>query len=174
MLRRIATVALIIGSAAALLIGNSTYAPFTDDASGSGGVEAGSVLVTINGSNTPDLQFGTKDECTNMAPGHACEVDLNVLNGGTLSATWAPSVTVTNDDGTEPEIECFTVTTAIPSGISEDGDDDADIDPGEGHTGTLKVTVSDDGDDSNDNACQRATATITLSVVATQSASPYN
>lgn len=164
MLRRIATVALIIGSAAALLIGSSTYAPFTDDGSASGGVGAGSVNVTVNGGNGSDVaqfDFSTQ-QCSNMAPGHPCEVDLIVDSGtSTLSATWETTVTDTDD----PELDCFTVTTNVPT---SDGTDDEDVDPGYKHEGKLTVNVADD------NNCQSAQSTITVRVVATQSATPHN
>lgn len=167
MLRRIATVALIIGSAAALLIGSSTYAPFTDDASGAGGVGAGSVNVTLNGGNGTDVatfDFST-DECSNMAPGIDCVIDLIVDSGtSTLSSTWATTVTDTDD----PELDCFSEVTSVPTGLDEDGDADDDIDPGFTHNGTLTVRVADNND------CQSATSTITVHVVATQSPSPHN
>jgi hypothetical protein len=165
LLRRIATVALIIGSAAALLIGNSTYAPFFDEAHGSGGVEAGRVQVQVNDSDTPTFAFDTTQECSNMAPGHDCVVPLDVSAGlSTLSATWTTTVSDTDD----PEIDCFTVTTSVPSGTAEDDDSDVDHDPGAEFDGELRVSVKDD------NACQGATSTITVTVRADQSPTPYN
>lgn len=164
MLRRIATGALVLGSAAALLIGGATYAPFTDDANGSGGVGAGIVAVDINGTDTAAFDFST-DECSNMAPGHPCEVPLVVSTGAsTLSATWATTITDTDD----PEIDCFTATASVPTGNDESGDADDDIDPGYVHNGTLTVTVADD------NACQGAESTISVAVVSTQSPTPHN
>ena len=165
MLRRIATVALILGSAAALLVGNSTYAPFFDEAGGSGNVGAGSVQVRVNGSDTPTFAFDTTQECGNMAPGHDCVVPLSVDSGdSTLSATWTTTVTDTDD----PDIDCFTVTTSVPEGTAEDGDDDVDHDPGASHDGELRVSVADNND------CQSATSTITVLVRAEQSPTPYN
>ena len=162
MLRRIATVALILGSAAALLIGSSTYAPFMDEATGSGDVEAGSVNVRIN---DQDVYSFDTSECRNMAPGHPCVLPLNVSAGtSTLSATWETTVTDTDD----PELDCFAQEYDVPAGDEEEGDPDADHDPDDVHEGTLTVTVLDK------NECQSATSTVTVSVVATQSPSPHN
>lgn len=164
MLRRISTGALVLGSAAALLIGGATYAPFTDSAGGSGGVGAGSVSVEINGMETASFAFDTA-ECSNMAPGHPCEVPLDVSTAtSTLSATWATTITDTDD----PELDCFTATANVPAGDAEEGDDDADHDPGDVHQGTLVVTVADNND------CQGAQSDITVSIIATQSPSPQD
>jgi hypothetical protein len=164
LLRRIATVALVIGSAAALLIGNSTYAPCTDDASASGHVGAGSVNVSINGTDTGTFNFSSA-ECSNMAPGVDCIVELTVDSGtSTLSTTWATTVTDTDD----ASLDCFTETTSVPSGEAESGDPDADIDPGYTHSGQLVVSVADNND------CQAAETDITVHVVATQSPSPHD
>ena len=171
MLRRIATVALVVGSAAALLIGSSTYAPFNDQATATGNVGSGFVEVTINGEDAHQLAFST-DECSNMAPEHDCVVPLTVSGGdSTLSTTWQVTVADTDDAA----LDCFTETVeGIPSGDAEDDDADVDHDPaGEGeppheHNGTLTVAVTDSND------CQNATSTVTLTVIATQSDSPYN
>lgn len=169
MLRRIATAALVLGSAAALLIGSSTYAPFSDDATASGGVGAGSVNVTVNGSESGTLDFST-DQCDNMAPGIDCETALVVDTGtSSLSATWAVTVTETGDEALEGLPDgCFTEEHDIPAGDAEAGDADADHDPGDTHNGTLTVRVADD------NRCQSAATSITVDVVATQSPSPHN
>ena len=166
MLRRIATVALIIGSAAALLIGNSTYAPFYDEVSGGGGVGAGSVNVQVNDSDEPSFAFDTTQECQNMAPGHDCVVPIKVSVGtSSLSATWTTTATDTDD----PDIDCFTVTTNVPAGEAEEGDPDADHDPDSApYEDDLIVSVKDD------NTCQSATSTITVTVRAEQSPTPYN
>jgi predicted ribosomally synthesized peptide with SipW-like signal peptide len=164
LLRRIATAALVIGSAAALLIGSSTYAPFTDDANGSGNVAAGSVRVSINGTDAAVFSFDTA-ECNNMAPGIDCVVPLSVSTGtSTLSATWATTVTDTDD----ADLDCFSEVTSVPSGTDEADDADDDIDPGYTDDGNLVVRVADNND------CQSATSTITVSIVATQSPSPHN
>ncbi|MDQ3757057.1 MAG: hypothetical protein M3394_04335 [Actinomycetota bacterium] len=169
MLRRIATAALVIGSAAALLVGSSTYAPFTGSAGGTGGVGAGAVAVSINGTDAATFAFST-DQCTNMAPGHDCVETFTVDTGAsTLSATW--DVDVSDDDAALDGLPdgCFTETlTGVTSGQAEDGDADVDHDPGDSETATLTVRVADD------NRCQLATTDITVTVTATQSASPHN
>ena len=163
MLRRIATAALVIGSAAALLIGSSTYAPFTDDATANGNVGAGSVNVSINGTDSAELAFDTA-ECDNMAPGIDCVVEFDVSTGtSSLSATWATTVTEDNDP-----LDCFEEVVNVPAGDAEDGDADADHDPGDAHDGTLTVRVADN------NQCQSAATGISVQVVATQSPSPHN
>lgn len=169
MLRRISTAALVLGSAAALLIGGATYAPFTDDAAGSGRVGAGSVNVSINGTDSATLAFNT-DECSNMAPGIDCVVQLDVSTGtSSLSATWATTIAEDGDEAIDGLPDgCFTETANVPTGDAEDGDADADHDPGDTHNGTLTVRVADD------NRCQSAATDITVSVVATQSPSPHN
>jgi hypothetical protein len=164
LLRRIATGALVLGSAAALLIGGATYAPFSDDAQGSGGVGAGIVAVDINGTDEAAFDFSTA-QCSNMAPGHPCQVPLVVSAGAsTLSATWATTITDTDD----PDIDCFTASASVPNGEDEAGDANDDIDPGFVHNGTLTVTVADN------NACQGAVSTITVAVVSTQSPTPHD
>lgn len=169
MLRRIATAALVLGSAAALLVGGATYAPFSDDAAGTGRVGAGSVNVSVNGTDSATFAFDS-EECTNMAPGVDCTVPLTVSTGtSSLSATWQATVT---EDGDEP-LEglpdgCFTESVDIPAGDAEPGDPDADHDPGDSHEGTLVVRVADD------NRCQSAATDILVRVVATQSPSPHN
>lgn len=169
MLRHIATGALVLGSAVALLIGSATYAPFTDDATGSGHVAAGSVLVSINGTDTATLNFSS-DECSNMAPGIDCAVPVDASTGdSTLSAVWETTLTETGDEALPGLPDgCFTESLDIPAGDAEEGDADADHDPGDSHSGTLTVRVADD------NACQSAETDITVSIVATQSPSPHN
>lgn len=169
MLRRIATAALVLGSAAALLIGGATYAPFTDDATGSGRVGAGSVNVSINGTDSATLAFNT-DQCSNMAPGHDCVVPLNVSTGtSSLSATWATTVVEDGDEALDGLPDgCFTQVVDVPAGDTENGDDHADHDPGDTHNGDVIVRVADD------NRCQSAATDITITVVATQSPSPHN
>lgn len=169
MLRRIATAALVMGSAAALLIGGATYAPFTDDAAGSGNVGAGSVNVSINGTDAATLAFDT-DECSNMAPGIDCVVPFDVSTGtSSLSATWNTTVAEDGDEAIDGLPNgCFTEEVSVPAGDAENGDADADHDPGDAHDGTLTVRVADD------NRCQSAATGITVSVVATQSPSPHN
>jgi hypothetical protein len=150
-------------------VGSATYAPFTDDATGSGRVSAGSVNVSINGTDTHAFQFDTAD-CSNMAPGIDCVVPLEVSTGtSTLSAVWDTTVTEIGDEPL-PDLPdgCFTESVDVPAGDAEDGDPDADHDPGDSHAGTLTVRVTDD------NACQSASTEITLRVVATQSPSPHN
>lgn len=170
MLRHIATAALVVGSAAALLVGSSTYAPFTGDAMGTGDVGAGTVQVQINGTDTATFALNTA-ECDNMAPGIDCTENFTVGTGGSsLSATWAYSVT--DDDEALPDLPdgCFTETvTGIPTGDAEDDDADADHDGDEHtHDATLVVRVADD------NRCQGAASNVTVTVTATQSASPHN
>lgn len=169
MLRHLATGALVLGSAVALLVGSATYAPFTDDASGSGHVAAGSVIVSVNGSDTAAFDFGSA-ECSNMAPGIDCAVDVIVsTEESSLSAVWDTTVTETGDEPLPGLPDgCFTETLDIPDGDVEEGDPDADHDPGDSHTGTLTVRVTDD------NACQSAATDVTVRVVATQSPSPHN
>lgn len=169
LLRHLATGALVVGAAAALLVGSATYAPFTDEASGSGRVTAGSVQVRMNGTDTAAFQFDT-EECSNMAPGTDCVVQLALDTGtSTLSAVWDTELTETGDEPL-PDLPdgCFTETLEIPAGDAEEGDPDADHDPGDTHTADLTVHVTDD------NACQSASTEITVRVVATQSASPHN
>lgn len=169
MLRRIATAALVVGSAAALLVGSSTYAPFTGEAGGTGGVGAGSVAVSINGTDAYTFAFST-DQCSNMAPGHDCVETFDVSTGSsTLSATW--DVDVSDSDAALDGLPdgCFTeIVSGVTAGEAEDGDADADHDPGDSETATLTVQVADD------NRCQSATSDITVVVAATQSASPHN
>jgi predicted ribosomally synthesized peptide with SipW-like signal peptide len=169
LLRRIATAALVVGSAAALLVGSSTYAPFTDEAQGSGGVQAGSVLVSINGTDAATFAFNTA-QCSNMAPGHDCTESFTVDTGAsTLSATW--DVDVSDDDTALDGLPdgCFTETVSgLTAGNDESGDADDDHDPGDSQAGTLTVQVADD------NRCQGAATDITVVVTATQSATPHN
>lgn len=169
LLRHLATGALVLGAAAALLVGGATYAPFTDDAIGSGRVNAGSVNVRINDTDAHTFSFDTA-ECSNMAPGIDCVVPLDVSTGtSTLSAVWETTIT---EDGDEPLPDlpdgCFTEAADVPAGDAEDGDADADHDPGDSHPGTLTVRVTDD------NACQSASTEITVRVVATQSPTPHD
>jgi hypothetical protein len=169
LLRHIATGALVLGSAIALLVGSATYAPFNDSATGAGHVAAGSVLVTVNGSDTATFDFSSA-ECSNMAPGIDCAVEVVVSAAdSSLSAVWDTTITETGDEPL-PDLPdgCFTETLDIPTGDAEEGDPDADHDPGDSHTGTLTVRVTDD------NACQSAATDLTVSVVATQSPSPHN
>lgn len=169
MLRHIATGALVLGSAVALLVGSATYAPFTDDATGSGHVAAGSVNVSVNGTDTATFDF-TTDECGNMAPGIDCIVPVDVSTGtSSLSAVWDTTITETGDEPLPGLPDgCFTETLDVPAGETEEGDPDVDHDPGFSHPGTLTVHVTDD------NACQSAATDLTVRVVATQSPSPHN
>lgn len=170
MLRHLATGALVLGSAAALLVGSATYAPFTDEAVGSGRVTAGSVNVQINGTDTESFTFDTA-ECGNMAPGIKCEVPLAVGVGtSTLSAVWETTITENGDEALPGLPDgCFTESLDVPAGDAEEGDPDADHDPGEeAHAATLTVEVTDD------NACQSASTEIVVRTVATQSPSPHN
>lgn len=170
MLRHLATGALVLGSAAALLVGSATYAPFTDEAVGSGRVTAGSVNVRINDTDTEAFAFDTA-ECGNMAPGIECTVPFTVSSGtSTLSAVWDTTIT---ENGDEPlpglPDGCFTEELEVPAGDVEEGDPDADHDPGEeAHVATLTVRVTDD------NACQSASTELIVRIVATQSPSPHN
>lgn len=169
MLRQSATGALVLGSAVALLVGSATYAPFNDQAAGSGHVAAGSVLVTVNGSDAATFDFSSA-ECSNMAPGIDCAVEVVVSAAdSSLSAVWDTTVTETGDEPLPGLPDgCFTETLDIPTGDGEEGDADADHDPGDSHAGTLTVRVTDD------NACQSAATDLTVSVVATQSPSPHD
>lgn len=169
MLRRTATAALVLGSATALLVGGATYAPFTDDASGSGRVGAGNVNVTVNGTDQATFAFDS-EECTTMAPGIDCVVPLSVGTGtSSLSAVWATTVAEDGDEALDGLPDgCFTEVVDVPAGDAEDGDADADHDPGDVHDGNLVVRVADD------NRCQSASTGILLSVVATQSPSPHD
>ena len=169
MLRRIATMALVLGSAAALLIGGATYAPFTDDAAGTGRVGAGNVNVSINGTDSAAFAFES-DECSNMAPGIDCAVPFDVSSGSSsLSATWVTTITEDGDEALDGLPDgCFTEEVNVPVGDAEEGYPDADHDPGDAHDGTLTVRVADD------NRCQSAATGITVRVVASQSPSPHN
>ena len=169
MLRHIATGALVLGSAIALLVGSATYAPFNDQATGTGHVAAGSVLVTVNNEEAATFNFSSA-ECSNMAPGIPCAVEVVVsTSDSSLSAVWDTTVTETGDEPLPGLPDgCFTETLEIPAGDIEDGDAHADHDPGDVETGTLTVRVTDD------NACQSAATDLTVSVVATQSPSPHD
>ena len=170
MLRHLATGALVVGSAAALLVGSATYAPFTDEAVGSGRVTAGSVNVRIDDTDTTALAFDTQ-QCGNMAPGIDCVVSFDVSTGtSTLSAVWETTVTEDGDEALPGLPDgCFTETHDVPPGVQEDGDADVDHDPSdEQRPATLTVKVADD------NACQSASTGITLRIVATQSPSPHD
>ncbi|HVF74449.1 MAG TPA: SipW-dependent-type signal peptide-containing protein [Acidimicrobiales bacterium] len=169
MLRRIATMALVLGSAAALLVGGATYAPFTDDAEGAGPVGAGNVNVSINGTDSATFAFDS-DECSNMAPGIDCVVPFDASAGSSsLSATWTTTITEDGDEALDGLPDgCFTEEVSVPVGDAEQGDADADHDPGDSHDGTLTVRIADD------NRCQSAATGILVKVVATQSPSPHN
>lgn len=166
MLRRIASAALVLGSAAALLVGGATYAPFTDDATGSGRVGAGNVNVSINGTDDATFAFDSDERCSNMAPGHDCVVPLTISTGSSsLSATWAYQLIEDDDEALDGLPDgCFTEEVSIPAGDGADGDHD----PGDSHDGTLTVRVADD------NRCQSAATGIVLRVVATQSPTPHD
>jgi predicted ribosomally synthesized peptide with SipW-like signal peptide len=169
LLRHLATGALVVGAAAALLVGSATYAPFTDEATGSGRVTAGSVQVRMNGTDTATFDFDT-EACGNMEPGTDCVVEVVVDSGtSTLSAVWDTQVTE-NGDEAMPGLPdgCFTESFAVPVGDHEDDDADDDHDPNDTHTSNLTVHVTDD------NACQSAATDITVRIVATQSPSPQN
>ncbi len=167
MLRNIATAAPVLGSAAALVVGGATYAPFTDEATGNGRVAAGNVNVRINDTDSAELDFSS-DACQNMAPGADCIVTFDVSSGtSTMSAVWATTITENGDEALPGLPDgCFTETHDVPAGDAEEGDADADHDPGDTHTATLTVHLADD------DACQSAATDVAVVVTATQSPSP--
>jgi predicted ribosomally synthesized peptide with SipW-like signal peptide len=168
-LRHISTAALVLGSAAALVVGGATYAPFTDEATGRGSVAAGNVNVRVNDSDSAELDFSS-DSCQNMSPGTDCVVTFTVGSGtSTMSALWETTIVEEGDEAL-PDLPdgCFTETHDVPAGDTEEGDEHADHDPGDSHEATLTVHLVDD------DACQSAATDIVLTVTATQSPSPSN
>ena len=163
---------LVIAAVTTVAVSGGTFAPITDQATGSGNVAGGDVDVAINGVSDGDsatIVFST-EECTEMAPGHTCTSDtLTISNPGTLSANWA--ITIADDEALDAD--CFQATMADQAALQA-GDGGDDHDPADSHNTTLQVTMNEDGNPSDINECQGATAEITLTVDATQSATPHD
>lgn len=168
MKRSILFSALVIGAVLSIVAGASTFATFTDQATGSQTVTAGSVDVEVN-NDTDDafaITFGGAS-CTapgNMAFGDSCTFTLNVKNAGTLSFTTSFLVGETDTNN------CFTTAlTGLPAGDVEGGDADNDHDPADTHAATLTTTLDNDA-----AVCQGAANTVSVTIDATQSPSPHN
>ena len=192
----------IIGAALAVVFGGaSSFAPFTDTATGSGAVAAGELdlLVDLQADDVFDIAFTTGALCEqlNLAPNDVCGQTLSVTNGGTLSFTytmtfWADDNGVDNG-ATGPTgdtlVNCINVyidegnANASYATITANGSSISDAPAAAGYPGadTSDLAPADTAmewrlnvtvDDSD--ACQNASATILGRVEATQSATPHD
>jgi predicted ribosomally synthesized peptide with SipW-like signal peptide len=166
MKRSILFSSLVIAAVLAVVAGASTFATFTDQASGSQTVTAGTVDVEVN-NDTDDafaITFGGASctSPTNMAYGDSCTFTVNVKNAGSLSFTTSTTLTESNPT-------CFTSTFVLPNGDVEGGDADNDHDPADTHAVTLTTTLDNDA-----AACQGTSNLVSLTIDATQSPSPHD
>lgn len=157
---------LVIG-ALATLIGAGTWATFTDQGIATGDVTAGTVDVVLNGDPDDDVALnfdpGEDPVCpANMAYSEFCTAGLTVLNDGSLSVTYV--VTVVDSAPT-----CFSSVLDIEGALEAGDSPDADHDAGDSHPGTVTTTL-----DSDAEACQGVTNTVTITVDASQSATPHD
>ncbi|HLF99258.1 MAG TPA: TasA family protein [Acidimicrobiia bacterium] len=172
MKRRILLSVVTSAAAIAAVVTGGAFAPFSDTGTAVGGVQAGTLEVSVDGDGDGgSLVFDSEDWCdANMAPGDVCEADVTVVNTGSLSATYVASIA---DD----ESACFTpgitpaFEAALEPGHAELPDDPTeDHDAGDSHTGTVTITL----DSTAGNECQGASTTVTFTVDATQSATPHD
>lgn len=166
-MRKILISMLTIGAVVSALVTAATFAPFTDEGSGSGTVTAGTISVDVNAASGGTFTFEPTATCENMAPGDDCTASVTITNSGSLSATYVVTVSQTDNS-------CFSSSLSneagLESGDLEPGDLHSDHDAGDSHTGTLTTTLDDDAG----NECQDAPNTVTVTVAATQSGSPHD
>jgi predicted ribosomally synthesized peptide with SipW-like signal peptide len=150
---------LVIGAVAAM-VGGASYSAFTDSESASGTVTAGSVAVDLSPTGSGSLVWSGAGCPSPLGQGDSCTADVAVDYTGNLAATFDMSLVAT-----ESEPGCYTVggvwdpnppgapTTALPTStaVAEDG--------------TVAITVTLTGG----NSCQGETASVTLTVTATES-----
>lgn len=158
--------ALVIGAVLAVVAGAGTFATFTDSATGGQTVSSGTVDVLVNGDADDNFAVSLAGGAgcpSNMAFGDTCTFGVTVANNGSLSFTTAFTLTETDANN------CFDTTYALPAGDAEGGDAHADHDPADSHATTLSTTVNNDA-----AVCQGASNAISLTIDATQSASPHD
>lgn len=185
----------VSGAALAVLFGASAFAPFTDDDTINGTVTAGILQVDLaDVGSTPSedsITFDTAAACPEMTPEDTCTATIQICNGTSV----AGSCTVTGSNleiiilGTSNVAEtgdvgdCFSGAISSPalglvitdSTIGDDTGtatflvDEADaLDPGVSDSFLLTISLDDE------NNCQGATATYTVTANAQQSATPHD
>jgi predicted ribosomally synthesized peptide with SipW-like signal peptide len=160
--RSVFTSFIIIAAVVALVTASATFAPFTDESTSTGSFTSGTVDVVVN-NDTDDvvtLNF-TGAACANMAAGETCQATLDVQNAGSLSATYDVTVADSNP-------ACFTSSLNSAATLEAGQAPDNDQNPGVVHAGIVSTTLAED------NACQGAVNTVTVTVAAAQSATPHD
>jgi predicted ribosomally synthesized peptide with SipW-like signal peptide len=86
---------MVIGAVVAVVAGASTFAPFTDEETISGGVTAGVLKLDLDdvGTSASDttITFDPTATCGAMVPGSGCSVLIEICNGETSSGTCTAS-----------------------------------------------------------------------------------
>ena len=154
---------LVIGSVGAFMFGTGTFAPFTDTASDSGTITAGTVDITVAGTGTLDFELvASSTDCDTIGPGDACDDTVTVTNAGATTVTIA-SPTYTEVGALETCSDGDSLSTVL--GALSDPQSNGALVLGVGEAETFTVTTTLEASASDD--CQGDTATVTVTVVAT-------
>ncbi len=173
MRRSILTSFVVIGAVLALVMGASTFAVFTDQTTGTADISAaGTVDIVMQSDASDEVALNTLNESNDCNPGPTgglaggeyCDVVFTLENPtGNLSADWSFDVS-DDESGTDCYSEEILDKATLEAGDAPDGDHN----PGDSHDVTLRVTLADDND------CQGATTTVTVTVDAQQSSTPHD
>jgi hypothetical protein len=163
MKRSIVISLLVIGTTVALTLGTGTFAPFTETASDSGTITAGTVNISVAGSGTLDFELvSSTTDCDTIAPGDACDDVVTVTN---LSNTGVSitSPTYTEVGNLETCGDGDSLSTVLGALTDPHSNGALFLGVSEAETFTVTTTLEAGANDT----CQGESATVTVTVVAT-------
>ena len=163
MKRSILVSVLVIGTAVALFAAGGTLAPFSDTASDSGTITAGTVDITVLGTGTLDFELvASLTDCDTIVPGNACDDVVTVTNTQSTTVT-ITSPTYLETGALETCSDGDSLSTVL--GALSDPQSNGSLVLGGNEAETFTVTTTLEASASDD--CQGDTGTVTVTVVAT-------
>ena len=173
-MKRSILMSLFVIGAMASLVAVGTWAQFTDSGTGSGTVTAGTVDIVLDGDvdDNIDLTFNSDAGCPSpMAPGDTCTDTVGITNdASTLAIDYTATAEVTagkecDDDNVGDD---FTVSVGhfVDTTVNPGTNDTNHFPAGLADSETFHVHVTLDA--AVDDDCQGDSATVTLTVSATQ------
>jgi len=161
---------LVIGAVGAFMFGAGTFAPFTDSASDSGTITAGTVSITVEGTGA-SLDFelvATATDCDLVAPGDVCDDIVTVANTGNFEVTLSPSPAGAVESGdleTCGDGDQLSTVVGAYTDVATDGV--TTLAAGDSETFTVTTTFSASSTQVLTDTCQGDQGTVTVTVDAT-------